>query len=105
MTANIPFYLSHELNDFDEASELLTKLRWDYELKKLDAAAYRSHSQMLSFGKVQVSRTKSSNTLLQNGFSSNGYRTFVLFATDTQRLIWMKQELNTNDLIVYRNDK
>lgn len=104
MIESQPYYINLELSGFDEFSELSKQFKWNLEFKKLNVGSFSSHTQMISFDKVQIGKTKLSSTLLQNGQSPCGYRTFVLFANDTQSLVWLKRKVNTKDLIVYRED-
>lgn len=97
-----PFYFNSEFKDFEFFQE--NALRWNLDFKKISKGDFFGGIQMLDFGCIQLTKSKLSGTIVQNGFSPKGYRTFILFADSSQSLIWLNNKLESKELIVYRED-
>ena len=102
MTDFQPYYFNSEFSDFEFFQE--NAIRWNLDLKKISKGRFWGSMQVLDLGKVQLGKAKLSGTIIQNGFSPIGYRTFVLFADNSQSLVWLNNKLESKELIIYRED-
>lgn len=97
-----PFYFNSEFTDFEFFQE--NALRWNLDFRKISKGDFWGSIQMLDLGSVQLTKSRLTGTIDQNGFSPPGCRTFVLFADSSQSLLWLNRKLESKELIVYRED-
>lgn len=99
---NQPFYFNSNFSNFELFQE--NGYRWNLDFRKINKGGFDGSIEMLDLGKVQLARTKLNGTIVQNGFSPEGFRTFVLFADNAQSLLWMNKKVESNTMLVYRED-
>lgn len=97
-----PYYFNLSFSDFEHFQDTIKQ--WDLDFRKISKGSFQASTQMLDFGTVQLSKTKFSGTLLQRGVAPIGYRTFVVFAHNSQKLLWLNNNTAPKDLIIYRED-
>lgn len=94
-----PIFFSRCFTNFEEYQALARG--WNLDFKKISAGSFLGSITMLDMEQVQVAKTWLSGTILQNGLTPPGYRTFVLPADDNQHFIWLNKKIDSTQLIVF----
>ena len=87
----------HELESGD--------FKWNLPFTKVSIGNFHGSINMVDVGVVQIVEGRFSGTLLQNGFSPEGYTSFALPAIDSRSFWWHYRKVDQGNLLVFPENR
>ena len=95
--SNTCFNDLHELESSD--------YKWDLPFKKISIGNFHGSTASIDLGVVQMVEARLSGTLLQNGLTPPGYKTFAIPAIDSRAFWWHYRKVDHNHLLVFPENR
>lgn len=89
-----------DLHEF-ESSEF----KWNFPLQKISIGNFHGSVNSVGMEEVFMAEGRFSGTLLQNGYTPEGYTTFALPAIDTSGFWWHYRKVNPENLLVFPDSR
>lgn len=87
---------------FQDLHELeSSEFKWDLPLNKISIGNFHGSINYVDLGVVIMIEGRFSGTLLQNGFTPEGFTTFAIPAIDNRSFWWHYRKVDSNDLLVF----
>lgn len=91
---------------FSDLHELVAaQYKWDLPFKKLSIGSFHGATYSINLGVVQMVEGRFSGTLLQDGLTPVGYKTFAIPAIDSQAFWWHYRKVDHNHLLVFPKNR
>jgi len=89
-----------DLHEFEAAL-----YKWDLPFKKLSIGNFHGATYSIDLGVVQMVEGRLSGTLLQDGLTPVGFKTFAIPAIDSQAFWWHYRKVDHNHLLVFPENR
>ena len=91
---------------FNDLHELVSDdYKWDLPFKKISIGNFHGSIASIDLGVVQMVEGRFSGTLLQNGLTPPGFKTFAIPAIDTRAFWWHYRKVDHNHLLVFPENR
>lgn len=94
-----PQLLSMAFNDLHEAES--SDFKWDLPLVKISNGDFFGDVNAVFMDDIQMVEGRFNGTLLQNGYTPEGFKTFAIPAIDTQSFWWHYRKVDSNHLLLF----
>lgn len=97
--SSFPKVISTCFNDLHELES--ADYKWDLPFKKISIGSFHGFIASIDLGIVQMVEGRFAGTLLQNGLTPPGYKTFAIPAIDSRAFWWHYRKVDHNHLLVF----
>ncbi len=97
--SQIDVFVDRRFEDFDDMSEALNQ--WDLSVRQIDRGTFRGRLFNACIGEVLLAAAEYGRSMVQEGATPSTMRTFALLVSPESRFIWRRQEVTSDDLLIF----
>lgn len=98
-----PIIITRSFSDLHEFES--SEVKWNLPLQKISIGNFHGSVNSVNLKDVLMAEGRFSGTLLQNGFTPEGYTTFALPAIDSSGFWWHYRKVNPENLLVFPDSR